>query len=145
MEHLVVIAESFQSQAADVVDVLKGEVEITHQEIGEIEACHLKEQLVLVDRVGLIGNEEDEFGIALWFKDAGGNGVAVGKHITAAVPDVAHVKLSAVEPASGLHTVDNHSGHLADFACGVFFYYSLHIRETALTVAAIQFVQTADE
>ena len=145
LEHLVVVAESFKPHATQSVKVFKREVEVAHQEVGEIEACHFKEQLVLVDGIGLIGDEEDEIGIALGFEDTGCNRVAVGEHIATALPDVAHVELAAVEPASGLYAVDNHSGHRTDIAGGVFINHGLHVGETTLAVTAIQFVETSNE
>ena len=145
LQHFVVVAESFQAHTAEAVNVFKVEVEVANEIVGEVEAGHLKEQLVLLYGVGLIGNEQDEVGIALGLKDAGGNGVAVGEHVTAALPDIAHVELSTMETAASLHAVDDHAGHGADPTFGIFLHDGLHIAETALGITLIEFAQSADE
>ena len=63
---LVVAQESADEHAVQSMLVLVNDnVEVTHQIVGEIIFGHLVEQLVLVDRVGLVGQQEYITGVAL--------------------------------------------------------------------------------
>ena len=145
MQHFVVVAESFEAHAAESVDFFNVQVKITHQKIGEVETCHLEEQLVFVDRVGLVSDEQDEVGVTFGFKDAGSYRVAVGEHIATSFPHVTHVKLTAMETSSFLHTVDNHTCHGTHRTFWIFLHHGFHIAEASLTVTIVEFAKTTDK
>ena len=62
----VVIAESLYLHAVQTILLVNDEVEITHEIGGEIIFRHLEEQLVLVYRIGNVGEHEDERAKIYW-------------------------------------------------------------------------------
>ena len=145
LQGLVVVAETGQAHPAQSLDILEFHVEIAHQIVGEVEACHLEQQLVLVDGVGLVGNDKQEVGIALRLEHTGSNGIAVAEHIAAALPHIAHVELTATKLTALLDAVDNHAGHGTHRTRGVFLHHGLHVVETSLAVAHVEFAKTSNE
>ena len=145
LEGLVVVAESAHAHAPQAFDVLELEVEIAHQVVGEVEACQLVEHLVLVDGIGFIGDDEQEVGVALGLEDAGCNGIAVAEHIGAAFPHIAHVELSTAQLPAFFYAIDDHTGNGAHLTCREFLHDGLHVVETSLAVADIEFAETIDE
>ena len=77
---LVEEPESRDLHKVNAVGLFYLDIEIPHDEGREIEPCHLEEQLVLVERVGVIGQDEEEFLVAVGCELPGSNGVAVVEH-----------------------------------------------------------------
>ena len=125
--------------------LLNLEVEVSHEEVGEVVACQLEEQLVFVEAVGLVGNHEDERDVVLGAQLYGGYRVAVAHHHCPAAPHVAHVELAALQFASCLHAVDDHSRQFADAAVGEFLHHLVHVLQASVAVAVVQLGQSADE
>ena len=121
------------------------DVKVTHDETGEVKPCHLVEQLVFVHGVGLVGHHEDELIVTLGNEHPGGDGVAVLQHLTAPRPYIAHVKASSMQPASGLHTINDHTCHGTDLALRIMGHHLLHIVKTTLAVAVVQLTQSSDK
>ena len=65
LQCLVVVHETTNEHAVHDSLLLYFELEVTHHEVREVIARHLEEQLVLVDGVGLVGNDEEEVGVSL--------------------------------------------------------------------------------
>ena len=142
---LVVVAESFHLHAVQSVHILYLEVEVTHQEVGEVIAGQFEEQLVLADAVGLVGNHEDEGYVVLGTQFHGGYRVAVAHHDGPSAPHVAHVELSSAQLSSALHSVDDHAGQFADAALREFLHHLLHVSQASVAVAVVQLAQSAYE
>ena len=115
------------------------DVEVAHHVAGEVVACEFKEQLVLVDGVGVVGNDEEELLVAFGRELPDGNGVAVAEHYGASAPDVAQIELSAMQPSSLLHAVDNHACHFGQLALWELLDERLHVLETSVAIAVVEF------
>ena len=122
-----------------------GDVEVAHDEAGEVEPCHLVEQLVLVHRVGRVGDDEEELGVALVAQFAGRYRVAVAEHGGSPAPHIVEVEFSSVYALARFHAVHNHAGHLADAAVGIFLHYGVHGCQASLHIAVVQFAQSTYE
>ena len=122
-----------------------GDVEVAHDEAGEVEPCHLVEQLVLVHRVGRVGDDEEELGVALVAQFSGRNRVAVAEHGGSPAPHIIEVEFTAVYALARFHAVHNHAGHLADAAVGIFLHHGVHGSQASLHVAVVQLAQSAYE
>ena len=72
--HLVVTDEALHGQHADVAQVAYLQVEVAHHKGGEVVACHLEEQLVLVQRSLGVGQHEGELAQAVSLQRVGRGG-----------------------------------------------------------------------
>ena len=96
LQSLVIVEESADEHAVQTVLLFNAQVKVAHQEVSEVVARHFEEQLVLVDRVGLVDEEEQEIGVSLGRQRVGARGV-IGDHgDVASRPDVAQVELPSV-------------------------------------------------
>ena len=145
LQGLVVVAETADAHVRRAVGILDFDVEVAHHKIGEIIASEFEKQLVLVDGVGVIGDDVEEFLVALRRKFAHSHRIAVAEHDGTPTPHVAEVELAAVQPPTLLHAVHNHSGHLREFALRKFLDQHLHIGHTAAAVAVVEFGKSIDE
>ena len=145
LQCFVVVSESgylHEVQSAVFFDV---DVEVAHHVVGEVVFCQLIEQLVFVERVGLVGNHEDEVDIAVGRELARGNGVAVGQDGGATFPDTAEVELAALQSAACLYSVDYHACQSADVALRVFLDDGRHVLKTAVGIARVELAHAIDE
>ena len=145
LQCLVVAEEAADAHVARTVGVFDADVEVAHHKIGEIIACEFEKQLVLVDGIGVVGDDVEEFFVALGRKFAYGHRIAVAEHDRPSTPHVAEVELAAVQPTTLFHAVYNHSSHLSEFALWEFFDQKLHIGHTAATVVVVEFGKSVDE
>ena len=124
---LVVVEERPHLQHVDSIANLDVDIEIADREIHEVIACHLIEELVFIQAVMLVSHNEDMDIVALGSeRRVGKRRVALNKESGSAVPNGAHLHLSARENTSFAHTLDIKSGKLADGALRVFIHDSFH-------------------
>ena len=144
LQGLVVVQETADTHPMQPVVLIEHNVEVTHQEIREVITGHLKQQLILIDGVGLVGKDEHEVLVALSteFYNCGRVGT---KCDVSARPDVTDVELAAVQPTAILHTFHNHARQLADLAVGVFLNDCFEALDTAIAVAFVQHAETLDK
>ena len=95
LQSLVVVAESAHPHLSERTDGFEGDVEVAHQIMGEVVTGQEEEQLVFVERIGWVGDEEDEGGDAVGREMACGSAVDRGGGQGSALPDVTHVEPSA--------------------------------------------------
>ena len=145
LKRLVIAHKAVYYHAVQAALLVQCDVEVSYYEVGEVEPCKLEKQLVAVNGVGLVHEKEREWRVAFGNERASRDGVAVVEHHRAAFPHIAYVELSAIQRASGFYTVDNHSGHFAHVAFGIFADEFLHVGQASLTVAAVELAQSADE
>ena len=62
---LVEIAETAHHHVVHTLSIVDGDVKVAHHKRGEVVACQLEKQLILLERVGGVGKDEDEVSIAL--------------------------------------------------------------------------------
>ncbi len=142
----VVAEETADEHAAKTVLVLVGDnVEVAHQIVREVILRHLVEQLVLVHRVRLVGQQEHVTDVALEGQRVDLCGVAGIEHHSPSRPNVAHVELAAMQGAALLHATQNHTGHLADLALRIALDHLFHAVNATLCVALVEQTQTLDE
>ena len=65
LQGFVEIHETTNHHAVKALLALYLQVEVAHQEVGEVEACHLVEQLVLVDGIRLECQQESKRYVAV--------------------------------------------------------------------------------
>ena len=146
MAGLVVTEEAADDHACQTVRVLVDvQVEVAYQEVGEVIFCHLVEQLVLADGVGLVEQHEDVVGITLDDQRIDLRGVLSREVVHAARPDIVHVELAAMQLPALLYATEYHACHLADLAVGVFLDHLLQPLYTTVGVALVEHAQTLDE
>ena len=145
LQCLVVAQESAHAHVGGSFGVDNLDVEVAHHVVGEVIAGELEEELIFVDGVGVVGNDIEELLVAFGRELAGGNRVAVAEHHRASAPDVAQVELSTMQAASFLHTVHNHACHLGELALRELLHEQLHIGQTAVAIAVVEFRESADE
>ena len=145
LARFVVIAESLYLHAVQTILLVNDEVEITHEIGGEIILRHLEEQLVLVYRIGNVGEHEDERLVALDAEYLGFGFDIIIEYSVAARPYIAQVECAALELSAGFHSVENHSCHLAESAVRIFLYHLLHIIETCLDITLVELGESADK
>ena len=145
LQSLVEITEARYLHATEPLDILDLDVEVAHHVAREVVACQLEEQLVLVHRVGLVGNHEDEVGIRVGRQLACGNGIAVAQHDTSAAPHITQVEFSTMQAATFFHTIDNHSRHLCQLALWELLNQQFHVGQTSIAITVVEFAQSADE
>ena len=120
------------------------DVEVADEEVREVILRHLVEQLVVVDRVGLVGQHEDVVGVTLYGQCVVAGGV--GRHVDGtARPYIANVELAAMQRSALLHTTDNHTCHLADFTLRILLHHLLHSLYARFRLSLIQQAETLDE
>ena len=129
----------------DTVGVLDLDVEIPHDEGGEIKPSHLEEQLVLIERVRMVGKDEKEFLVAVGCEFAGSDGIAVAQYGGASAPHIFQVKLPSVKLPASLHTVDDHASHLADAAAGEILHHEVHVVEASVGIIGVEAAQAPYE
>ena len=141
----VEIAESRHFHQVQLVDGLQLDVKITNDEGREIETSHLEEQLILIEGIGVVGDDVEELLVAVGGKLFGGYGVAVVEHGGAAAPHVGEVELSAVQTATSLHSVDYHAGHLANATAGEVLHHEIHVFQTSVGIVVVETAQTTNK
>ena len=142
---LVEIAETREFHQMDAVGIFDFDIEVAHHERGEVEARHLEEQLILIERVGRVGDDKEEIFVAVGHESAGSDGVAVVEHGGTAAPHIAQVEFATMQLTACFHSIHYHAGHLADTATGIVFHHIVHVLETAVGVAVVQAAQSTDE
>ena len=138
-------SETRDFHQVDAVGIFNLDVEVPHDKGGEVEPGHLKQQLVLVERVGMVGQNEQEFFVTVGDELAGGDGVAVVEHNRTSAPYILQVEFASMEFAAGFHTVDNHARHLADAAAGIVFHHGVHVFQTSVGIIVVESAQSSDE
>ena len=93
----------------------------------------------------MVSNDKREVNIPFRSELARLYRIAVAHHHTSSCPDIADVKLSAMQFPSLLNTVYNHSGEVAHFALRIFVDHRLHVVNTSLGVALVEFRHTVEE
>ena len=146
LQGFVIVAESrYHHHVQTRVEGIDVDIEVAHHITRKVVLGQGEEQLVLIDRVGRIDQEECEVGIAFGRERLDVGRILAVEHSRAPLPYVAHLKLAAVETASGFHAIDDHAGHLAHLALGILADERIHIGETPFGIAAVESAQTADE
>ena len=130
--------------AVQTLILIDGDVEAACQEAREVIACHLKQQLVLVYGVGLIGQDKQEAFVACGTQRVGSCGVGSHRDVSSR-PDIADVKLAAVEPASFLYALDDHTSQFTDLTLWVLLHHLFHALQTAVAVTIVQACHTVNE
>ena len=142
---LVVITETCDLHEMDAVAFFDVDIKVADKIGCEVELRHLEEQLVLVDRVGLIGKEEHEVGLSLWAEGLLCGLLVLIEYGAASLPYVLQVELAAMETFSGIDSIDYHTSHLAESALRIFLDQGLHICHASLRIALVQLAQSADK
>ena len=142
---LVEEAEARHLHKVEAVDVFQLQVKISHDVRGEVEACHLVEQLVLVKRVGVVCDDEEELLVAVVGECSRCDGVAVVEHDGASAPHVAQVEVPTMEALAGFHAVDDHAGHFAYTPGGEVLHHLVHVGQAALCIIVVETAETSDE
>ena len=142
---LVEIAEPSDGHQVQTVVVYDIQFEVTHDEVGEVETRHLEQQLVLVERVGMVGEDKGEVGDAVGDEFPRLDGVTVVEHGGTTAPYVTEVELATMELAAFANALHNHTGHLADAALRVVLHHGVHVFHATVHVSLVQFAQTVDE
>ena len=142
---LVVITETCDLHEMDAVAFFDVDIKVADKIGCEVELRHLEEQLVLVDRVGLIGKEEHEVGLSLWAEGLLCSLLVLIEYGAASLPYVLQVELAAMETFSGIDSIDYHTSHLAESALRIFLNQGLHICHASLRIALVQLAQSADK
>ena len=83
--------------------------------------------------------------VSILDKRLGSGSVVIVQHYRAATPYIAYIELAAMQSLACTHTVDNHTGKLANPALWVVFNDFLHIFYAGINVSGIQLAQSADE
>ena len=145
LQSLVVSLEACNPHAVQPVEVLDYYVEVAHEEIVEVVACHLEEQFVLIDGVRVVCQQEQVR------RQPVGNElpclyrVAVVQHRAAPLPHVAYVEFSSAQPPAGVHPVYYHACNLADAAVRVVLHHVVHVLQASVGIAVVQFPEPVDE
>ena len=145
LAHLVVAKESVDNHAADAFTVLHLNLEVTYQIVGEVIACQLIEQLIAVDGVWTVSQHEVKAGVTFRAQRIDGCRVTVVHDSIATVPHVSHIKMSAMQPTSLLHTSYNHTGDGAYLIIGILLNHRLHTSQTAVGLSVVKQGQSFDE
>ena len=139
---LVIAQETADQHTRKAVSILINlYVEVTHQEVAEVIAGQLIEQLVLVYGIGHIGQHEDIAGLTLETQRVVQRGVA-GEVVGTPHPDVGHVELAAMQLTSLLYATHNHTRQFRDLALRIVADHLLQPFDTALGIAFVQQRQT---
>ena len=144
LQGLVVTQESTDAHAMQTVILVEHNVEVAHQEIGEIIARQLIQQLVFVHRVGLIGQHKHKIVLALCTQFDDARRVGCERNV-APRPHIADIKLTSMQPAPLLHSFDNHTCQFTHLARGVFLYHLLQALHATVAIAIVQLAQSVDE
>ena len=127
----------------NAVSILHGDVEIAHEEAGEVILCKLEEQSVFVRRVRLVGYHECESGKSFVRQFAYSCRVVVGQHLRTSFPNIVKVELTALETLSFADALHYHARHLSHSALRPFLHHRVHILKTTLSVALVKLRQSA--
>ena len=144
LHRLVVAQESADVHTVHPLILVDGDVEAAHEEVGEVIACHLKQQLVLVHGVGLVGEDEHKPLVACGTQRVGLRGVCQHRDVSSR-PNLTDIKLSAIESAPLLHALDDHTCQFAHLALRIFLHHLLHTFQATVAVAFVQVHHTVDE
>ena len=142
---LVVITETCDLHEMNAVAFFDVDIKVADKIGCEVELRHLEEQLVLVDRVGLIGKEEHEVGLSFWTEGLLCRLLVLIEYGAASLPYILQVELAAMETLPGIDTVDYHTSHLAESSLGIFLDQGLHICHASLRITLVQLAQSADK
>ena len=136
LQCLVVAEESTGNHSVESVILVYLYLEVTHQEVGEVVFCHLKQQLVLVHGVGFVDEHEEELLVALCTERVADCRI-FGERDVAHSPYIADVELTAVKSATFLHTTDNHTCQRTDFAVWIFLNHFLQTFHAAVAITCV--------
>ena len=144
MQGFVVAEESPDEHSLQTVVLIGGNLEVTHQEVREVIASYLKQQLVLVYAVRFVGEDEDEFLVGVGTQGVSLRRVCCEGDVTPR-PYIADVELTSVQSATLLHTLYNHTCHLCHLTLGMLFHHFFQLLQTAAGITVVQAAQTIDE
>ena len=122
-----------------------GDVKVAHHVAREVIAGQFEEQLILIDRIGLVGYDIEEVGVAVGRQLTGIDRIAVAEHHRTSAPHIAQVELSTMKLPTLLHTVDDHAGHLCELTLGEFLHQRLHVLQAPIAVPVVELAQSIDE
>ena len=138
LQCLIIAQEACHHHAVDAIVLVDVQVEVAHQEVGEVVFGKFKQHLMCVDRVGLVCQHKDEACVALNGESIGTYRVGGGTLCASSAPHIAKVKASAVESASLLHTLDNHTRQFAHLTLWIFLYHRLQFVDTLFGIAFVE-------
>ena len=102
------------------------------------------EQLILVDGVGLIGQQKHMLHIALYAQRIDTDGVG-GHTGSTPRPDISDIKLAAIELPSLTDTSDNHARQFAYLTLRIIIHHLFHVFCTSCCITLVEQAQTLDE
>ena len=144
MQCLVVAEESTGDHPVQALILVDLQLEVAHQEIGEVIFGHLEQQLVLVHRVRLVDEHEEELLITLGTEGVADRRIPGQCDITPR-PQIANVKLSTVQSATFLYTLDDHTCQRTDLTLRIFLNHLLQTFHTPVAITCVQKTQAIDE
>ena len=145
LQGLVVAEESADDHPMDLIDSIDIDLEVTHQEIGEVILRQVVEQLVLVHGVRVIGEHEHELLVAFLAQRIGHRRIARCQFDITFRPEVADIELSSVQSSAFLYTLDDHTCQWRHLALRIFLHHLTHILQTLLRLSVVQLTQSFDE
>ena len=142
---LVIAAETTELHAVKTGIIDNLDVEITDYEVSKVELRHLKQQLVLIERVRAIYQHNLEVDIAILRELNVTYRVTVVENVGTPAPDIPKVEPATAQPLPGMYSVDYHSRHFAYSALRELLHNLLHVGKTTFGIAIIQLAESTDK
>ena len=139
---LIKIPESIDYHMVHTIGVLNTDIEIAHQEVGEVISRHLEKQTIFIQRIRSIGKEEGKVYISLFRQSCLSNTVTLIEGNIASVPHIGKIETSTPQLATSLNPIYYHTSHLADLALRIFLHNLLHSLQTCVRISVIKSCQT---